>query len=51
LIKLFGLGLEDNIDWDTVNQRVRDFAKGALIIITSEKPLKIKIVLDKMEGE
>jgi len=49
LIKLFGLE-DDNTDWDTVNQRVRDFAKGDLIIITSEKPLKIKIVLDRMEG-
>ncbi len=48
LIKLFGL--EDNTDWNTVSNRVKDFAKGALSIIASEKPLKIKMVLDRMEG-
>ena len=47
LIALFGL--TDKTPWEDVRRKANDFVKGALLIVSSEKPPKLKAILTEEE--
>ena len=49
LIELFGL--KDKLQWKDVRRRADDFVRGALVIVSSEKPLKLSSKLNLTKEE